>query len=256
MPEKRKSTEELVKSFEEAGAGQDPTELAVEAALSRASWIAKNDYVQLTHDVIKKLLGKKLAGLDPEKIVQPEPYIGVPVLRALSYSMDSGELRYMYLTLLANAMDPDTKSLVHPSFVHLIEQMSPLDARIFKLLAEMPRIPMITIFGKDRETGELAPLLKHIIPNADIAPFPDVTRSLANLSRCGLIRLLEDKYYPDEDDYDVIRTDNNYRALYYELLETFGADCELEEEPQMIEVTDSGRAFYAACLKEKNREGA
>ena len=99
---------------------------AINAALSPLrQWIAQREYNVAETE---KLLAKKLENIEPEKIVSPEPYVAVPALQAISYSMNSDELRELYANLLAKSMCIDTKNSVHPSFVEIIRQMSPLDA--------------------------------------------------------------------------------------------------------------------------------
>ena len=51
---------------------------------------------------------------NPEKIVEPEPYVAVPAIQAISYAMNSDELRNLYANLLAKSMIKDTKDTVHP----------------------------------------------------------------------------------------------------------------------------------------------
>ena len=92
-------------------------------------WILNKEY---TINETKKLLAQKLENVNPEKIIEPEPYVAVPIIQAISYSMNNEELRNLYANLLANAMNLDTKDSVHPSFVEIIRQMSPNDAKIFK----------------------------------------------------------------------------------------------------------------------------
>ena len=93
---------------------------AINAAFSGLDkWILNKEYAI---DETKKLLAQKLADVDPEKIVEPEPYVAVPAIQAISYSMNSEELRNLYANLLAKAMNSDTKDFVHPSFVEIIKQ--------------------------------------------------------------------------------------------------------------------------------------
>ena len=77
-------------------------------------------------------MAQKLKDVPEEKIVSPEPYVAVPALQAISYCMDSEELREMFANLLATAMNADTKDDAHPAFVEIIKQLSPLDAKILK----------------------------------------------------------------------------------------------------------------------------
>ena len=84
----------------------------------------------------EKLLSQKLKNVDPNKIVQPEPYVAVPALQAISYSMNNDELRNLYANLLSKSMNIDTKDSVHPSFVEIIKQLSPFDAILLKKIAD------------------------------------------------------------------------------------------------------------------------
>lgn len=103
---------------------------AINAALSGIrQWIANREYKVAETE---KLLAIKLEHVGEEKIVPPEPYIAVPALQAISYSMDSEELKNLYANLLAKAMNSDTKDQVHPSFVEIIKQLSPMDAIVLK----------------------------------------------------------------------------------------------------------------------------
>lgn len=70
---------------------------AINAALSGCDiWILNKEY---NIEEIKKLLAKKLENVPIEKIVPPEPYIAVPALQAISYSMNNEELRELYANL-------------------------------------------------------------------------------------------------------------------------------------------------------------
>ena len=96
---------------------------AINAAFSGLDkWILNKEYAI---DETKKLLEKKLENVDPDKIVTPEAYVAVPAIQAISYSMDSEELRNLYANLLAKAMNSDTKDQVHPSFVEIIKPQHP-----------------------------------------------------------------------------------------------------------------------------------
>ena len=85
-------------------------------------WILEKEYA---FEETKILLQKKLENLKTTDIVEPEAYIAVPALEALSYSINNETLRNMYANLLANSMNKNTKDSVHPSFVDIIKQMSP-----------------------------------------------------------------------------------------------------------------------------------
>jgi len=103
---------------------------AINAALvSVDKWILEREYsLQKT----KKILENKLQDVQPEKIVPPESSVAVPVILAISYCIDNDELRELFATLLANAMNEDYKDKIHPAFVEIIRQLSPLDVLMIK----------------------------------------------------------------------------------------------------------------------------
>jgi hypothetical protein len=79
---------------------------------------------------VRDAVSKRLVDLRTEDIQQPNARIAVPAIQALVYSMHEEEIREMFINLLASDMHPDKKSCVHPSFVQIIKEMSPLEGVI------------------------------------------------------------------------------------------------------------------------------
>lgn len=95
-------------------------------------WILEREYaIKKT----QKLLEKKLENISDEDIEPPKNYIAIPALQALSYSIDSEELRNMYANLLAKSMCNKTADKVHPAYVEIIKQLSPMGVRVFEYIA-------------------------------------------------------------------------------------------------------------------------
>ena len=82
--------------------------------------------------------------------------------------MNSEELRNLYANLLAKSMYIDTKELVHPSFVEIIRQMSPIDALIFKTIMGRAVNPMINLIMKN-EKGTFRTIVTNVT-DINIAP--------------------------------------------------------------------------------------
>jgi hypothetical protein len=78
---------------------------------------------------VRILLGaKKLLEdnrIDPQKIL---PDVFVPLLEQGSMVSDDG-LSEMFSSLLAEHLDPSSQSKIHPSFAHVLSQLSPIDAK-------------------------------------------------------------------------------------------------------------------------------
>ncbi len=116
---------------------------AIKAAFSPVEkWILQREYSVKETQV---LLEKKLQNVDPEKIVTPEAYVAVPAMQAISYSMDNEEIRDMYASLLAKAVNSDFKDDVHPAFIEIIKQLSPADAQFFKYLSKTAPVPICKV---------------------------------------------------------------------------------------------------------------
>lgn len=84
---------------------------------------------------IEKEVGKRLEGVAPERIQQPPAHVVVPALTAVAYTQ-ADELRAMFASLLAKSMDGATARDVHPSFVEVIKQLTPDEAKILSVLGE------------------------------------------------------------------------------------------------------------------------
>lgn len=154
----------------------------------------------------KKLLEHKLENIDPEKIVTPESYVAVPAIQAISYSMDSEELRNLYANLLAKAMNSDTKDHVHPSFVEIIKQMSPDDALILKEISKIHYLPLVNMEAVEYESNNLNPIQKmnHIIskysyPNVTYISFTNYETILISLDNLLRLRLIEERFSTNQE---------------------------------------------------------
>lgn len=79
-----------------------------------------------------KLIRDKVSSIPSENIAPPPLHIAGPLLEASKYYIESFELRDMFATLLASSMDIRKSHIVHPSYVEIIKQLSPFDARFIK----------------------------------------------------------------------------------------------------------------------------
>lgn len=231
---------------------------AINAAFSGLDkWILNKEYAI---DETKKLLAKKLEHVGEDKIVTPEPYVAVPAIQAISYSMNSKELRNLYANLLAKAMNSDTKDLVHPSFVEIIKQMSPTDSIIFKEIGSVPSFTVAKITAIEYEPIEnlrhyrnlndpLPPSSKSFsfdrITNIDL-DYEIVLTSIDNLLRIRLIN--EEQLY-----YDVIPSDLRGNKVF-ELIRSkikeqmTTENWSYEEITHDITLTNLGHNFFNICV--------
>ena len=206
-------------------------------------WIPEQEYSLAETE---KILAKKLEHVGEEKIVTPNAYVAVPAIQAISYSMDSEELRNLYANLLAKAMNIDTKECVHPAFVELIKQMSPIDAIMIKGIYEKTVTPLIDLCIEYEEGG-----MNHYRYNISwitILSYDQICVSLNNLERLGLIEIPYGEYYSEDKNYNVIRETTEYKRIEDELRNKYNG--KVHENKKYIKHNSLGKSFYEVCIKE------
>lgn len=204
-------------------------------------WIAQRNY---KISETKKLLEIKLKNVDQSKIVTPEAYVAVPTLEAISYSMDSEELRNMYSNLLAKAMNEDEKDKVHPAFVELIKQMTPMEAVFLDDIFKKEVTPLIDLSIKLENGGN-----DHYIYNISwITHFSyrDVALAINNLQRMGLIDIPFGVCYTEDQLYEQIRNTTVYKE-HKEKLKNMNIGT-VEENKKIIQKTSLAQSFCEICL--------
>lgn len=99
------------------------------AFCSLSKWLVNGkESLRLTAEAIKE----KVKQIPEEKLVEPEPYVAIPAIQQISYCQNSEVLRDLYANLLTASMNADKKWQVHPSFVDIIKQLNPDEAKIIK----------------------------------------------------------------------------------------------------------------------------
>lgn len=121
------------------------------------------------------------------KLVPPKAIVAGPVLESLRFACGEPTLREMYINLLATAMDIDTASKAHPSFVEIIRQLTPDEAKIVRLLNEAAD-------GIDL-SGSLDGLLerkRNLLAVSAGCEYPDsIQFYIGNLDRLGFISQIQ-----------------------------------------------------------------
>lgn len=172
---------------------------------------------------IPNLISQKHAerGTLPEDIVEPENYVAVPALQSISYSMDSEDLRDLFANLLASATDRNRKDNIHPSYVEIIKQLSPIDAKLLKYIGLNHNmiVPSISVVQKYNNTSFTNTILNRVI-EIDSITVTKVDESLYNLNRLGIVQFddqsLPSDYYSDFFKHIYNESDDNsqYSKIY------------------------------------------
>lgn len=180
---------------------------------------------QLKIDDFKQKLGEKILNIPKENVQDPQLSIVGQALEASKYHFDEEEIREMFANLIASSMDSTYNGLVQHSFVEIIKQLSPHDAKLFKSL-EMTSI--LFMHGND-----------YSFSSTDFPHFELNTLSLNNLKRLGLIDIIYN--YAINDSKEA----NTWERLIHPSRKLFDRPKEI-----FCHITRFGTAFKKVCIKD------
>lgn len=216
---------------------------AINAALvPLRQWIAEREYKLAETE---KLLAQKLEHINQDNIITPDAYVAVPAIQAISYSMDSKELRNLYANLLAKAMDSDTKDCVHPAYIETIKQLSPDDATYFKYICPLEYRPMIDVIlmYPDALQTTLA-YNTNLFSSGHVRNFE---LSLDNLSRLGLINIPNGIWYGDDSIYEQLLSILKNKYTIENFIPSHPDAIRINFNKKRIDITAYGNNFYNIC---------
>lgn len=206
-------------------------------------WATRQEY---NLKMVENELENQLLDTPPEKIVEPDPYIAVPALQAISYSYDNDELRSMYAHLLSKAMHEDYRTQVHPSFIEIIKQLSPTDCLIFREIMtnqENPLIDAAMIVDLDNKSHQ-SPALKNINSFTSCKDYEQSRISIDNLERLKLIEIPPYSSYTNKDIY--VKILNSPACV--QLKNMYGEHIVFNERALLK--TSFADLFYQVCVKD------
>ena len=134
-----------------------------------------------------KAIDDELAKIPPENI-NSDPDISLigPALEASKYYVAKEKARGMFAKLIAAEMDVSKSDQVHHSFVEIIKQMSPLDARILSIFENPTHLLHCMI--RDKDNPEMAGIVSDIYLSDEFPEYDErASIAIGNLSRLGLI---------------------------------------------------------------------
>ncbi|MDP3260737.1 MAG: DUF4393 domain-containing protein [Thermodesulfovibrionales bacterium] len=190
-----------------------------------------------------------------EKIIHVAPEIGVPIAEKLTYVSDE-QLSDLYINLLSKASTIDTAHFAHPSFVNIINNLSPDEAILLKELHNQPRIPFVKATLAKKGTTHwslIGDLLTGLETKVKLS-FPDnVVAYMSNFEGLGLIDIHRESFMVGDGIYESLE------KLYRPELDAMSFDKSTQEIKFIkgrIEVTTFGALFLDACLTRlKDRKG-
>lgn len=217
----------------------------------------------------KQKLSQKLASIPENQIHPPKTYMANPLLQDMFSYVDNESLHNLFVNLLASSMDSAKDRLVHPAFVSVIKNLSPLDASaLTSHTFKNTFFPVYTVmFQKKSPPHELAKtvgfpfktlsvgqeILNHVANFSDVnirSPARDINAILDNLIRQGLIEIAKSQFLTSESDYrkDISFLLEMKKEIEGQLPENAPKDKELAILPALGRVTSFGRNFLQTCV--------
>jgi hypothetical protein len=191
---------------------------------------------------------EKLELVPLEKVSNIPPEIGVPIVEKLAYVTDK-ELQEMYTDLLAKASVTDTQSEAHPSFVHVINNISPDEAVLLRQFMRNNGVePSVRIRLVNPSSGqwiELAAVHIGLDVETKLLYPGNASAYVHNLLGLGLLNLLPEIPASLSSRYPEITQDARSKFSSIRLLDGF---TELQLTHGKVEVTRYGWMFLSACL--------
>lgn len=205
---------------------------------------------------IDKKLEKKYNLIPEEKRTDPRMNIMGPAVDLLKYNLDEEHIKDIFVNIMTNEMNSDKQGKVLPSYIEIAKQLSKKDAQTLKSLYDLYKsknkfqfpVDIIRIKPEKLNNGYID-FDKYIVGNANkngsiislhtIKLDPIV---IDNLCRLEIIKLSDDKYIPDIDDYEIAFNSikNNYSKV---------EKYELYYEKGICELTQYGLNFLSICFE-------
>lgn len=144
----------------------------------------KNEKSKITIQSNLNKYRQKLEEISEENIQSVVPEIGVPILEKLMYVSDE-TLVELYTELLAKASDKEQCESTHPSFVNIINNLSPKEVKILELIYEK-HLAIVSVNVIADDSSHPVEQISELILDVDIYD-ENATAHISNLIGLGLI---------------------------------------------------------------------
>ncbi len=191
-------------------------------------------------------LKEKISKIPKNKCVEPDMQIIGTVLDASKYCIEKSEIRRMFVKLIESSLHSDYCQYVHPSYVEIIKQMSPMDAKIFNIIMPPVSKPIISIEIRTPSSG-LLPFCRNCSWITEYTPAQCAT-SFSSLSRLGLINIDRDAQYMNKSLYNPVRQNPHFIKAQNDCLQNLKEGEEIYFREQYIATNELSDSFYKACI--------
>lgn len=193
----------------------------------------------------------KLEHASQEEICPVAPEIGVPIAEKLSY-VTNETISDMYLELLARASISHSASVAHPSFVNIIENLSPDEAVLLQTAQhQLDGIPYIEMrFGVNAEQKwiTLNPMILQEKYYGALKYPDNLPAYVSNLVGLGILEVQDDVYLDLNEIYSELE---EFGKRHYSSFAEIDSPGKLTSNRGRILITGFARLFLRACFSSK-----
>ena len=245
-----KMAEEFSKHAEGAGASLGRTAKFLSGTLEvvlTSPLLIPQGYKKIV-DVMKPKIDERVAKIPEGELVEPELAIAGPALEAMRFTVDEEEIANLFAELLAASMDARRKGRIHHSFVEIVKQLSPGEARVLKVLYEHTNWPVVHLQEVDSEKNIYIYILSNISNigyEFGLDELGPVQVYLDNLCRLGLAEMPKANQLYVPNLYEEIENSDEL-SPYIEKVKSRGHKPIFERTE--IRITQYGLAFCEICL--------
>ena len=253
---------EEIEVTQRSAVGSQTTQIAVQNnhtglsavdAMQMAITMFREYYPQLKQEAlqdVEQMVAEKLKSVPPEQIVPPSPRIAVPTLQNVSITEET-EIRRIYANLLANSMNEVVKNGVHPSFVDIVKQLSPDEAKILGRFSIMKVVPTITLrYENDKGAGK--DIIRSFSDIGELAGCEhplDINKYFNNLVRLGLVeRAPALSALTDKSLYETLKKHPHIVSMANKIHFQNDEFNKINYKESYIFLTDFGKTFCEMCI--------
>ncbi|TQR21786.1 DUF4393 domain-containing protein [Psychrobacillus vulpis] len=197
---------------------------------------------------LENSMAGKLKDVPEERIITPDPSVAVPTIEALRYTAHKEELRELFSNLIATAMDKDVAIKAHPSFVEIIKQLTPDEAKIICSIKDNGLNPLIGVQAVNESNGFLE-IKKNFTNLSRIVgcSYPEMVSSyIENLNRLGLISIDTQTTIAENSYYDELINQPEIQLLTPQIL---SMPRKVKYQKYTFSRTEFGEKFVNSCTR-------
>lgn len=186
----------------------------------------------------KQSIENGLSNISPEHLQEADFSIVGLAMDTSKFFYQEEHYRMMFSKLISKSFDSSYKKEIHPAFVSIIQQLSPMDARILFFLAEN-RNELLRLKLKNVGIRTIPASEQFLNQDLDLLDL-----SLNNLKRLGLISFIDNNFKVNGKNIQTIQNSNFYEKYHNQI----GNNQIQDEFLLTLSFTALGENFIKVCI--------